>query len=201
MRFWNRSSRQDDRSHRDVTRPRGPSRKRRLQLESLEERMVLSTYTLSEFFSAGVPVVRETVNSVTTNFVNPTSPFMVNTGSGATRSTSWTPPPASPSRSIGFASDTVNVGNAGSVQGILAAVNIQNPPSFTTLNVNDSADTDGADRDAEHVRLGRRQLGLDHRTGPGRDQLQVRRHQQREHHDRLGGRHGQRARHRRRRPA
>src|SRR5262249_37182447 len=37
-------------------------------------------------------------------------------------------------------SDTVNVGNAGSVQGILAAVTVQNPPSFTTLNVNDSAD-------------------------------------------------------------
>ena len=37
--------------------------------------------------------------------------------------------------------DTVNVGNAGSVQGILGALTIQNPPSFTTLNVNDSADT------------------------------------------------------------
>ena len=37
--------------------------------------------------------------------------------------------------------DTVNVGNAGSVQGILAAVNIENPPRFDTINVNDSADT------------------------------------------------------------
>ncbi len=36
--------------------------------------------------------------------------------------------------------DTVNVGNAGSVQGILGALNIQNPPNFTTLNINDSAD-------------------------------------------------------------
>ncbi|HJZ58110.1 MAG TPA: hypothetical protein VKE74_24425, partial [Gemmataceae bacterium] len=37
--------------------------------------------------------------------------------------------------------DTVNVGNAGSVQGIRGALTIQNPPSFTTLNVDDSADT------------------------------------------------------------
>ena len=37
--------------------------------------------------------------------------------------------------------DTVNVGNAGSVQGILGTLSIQNPPSFDTINVNDSADT------------------------------------------------------------
>ena len=32
---------------------------------------------------------------------------------------------------------------------------------------------DGADRDAEHLQLGRRQLGLDHRAGSGGDRLQV----------------------------
>ena len=37
--------------------------------------------------------------------------------------------------------DTVNVGNAGSVQGILGTLNIQNPPNFDTINVDDSADT------------------------------------------------------------
>ena len=37
--------------------------------------------------------------------------------------------------------DTVNVGNAGSVQGILGALTVRNPPSFDTLNINDSADT------------------------------------------------------------
>jgi hypothetical protein len=37
--------------------------------------------------------------------------------------------------------DTVNVGNAGSLQGILGVLNIENPPDFTTLNINDSADT------------------------------------------------------------
>jgi hypothetical protein len=37
--------------------------------------------------------------------------------------------------------DTVNVGNAGSLQAILGTLTIQNPPNFTTLNINDSADT------------------------------------------------------------
>src|SRR5262249_13384826 len=34
-----------------------------------------------------------------------------------------------------------HVSNAGSVQGILGSLLIRNPPSFTTLNINDSADT------------------------------------------------------------
>jgi hypothetical protein len=42
---------------------------------------------------------------------------------------------------VGKGFDTVNVGNAGSVQGILGAVSISNPPSFTTLSIDDSADT------------------------------------------------------------
>ena len=37
--------------------------------------------------------------------------------------------------------DVVNVGNGGSVQGILGTLNLQNPLSFNTINVNDSADT------------------------------------------------------------
>jgi hypothetical protein len=37
--------------------------------------------------------------------------------------------------------DTVNVGNAGSLQGIHGVLNIQNHPLFTTININDSADT------------------------------------------------------------
>jgi hypothetical protein len=36
--------------------------------------------------------------------------------------------------------DTVNVGNAGSVQGILGTLTIEDPPSFTTIDINDSAD-------------------------------------------------------------
>jgi hypothetical protein len=36
--------------------------------------------------------------------------------------------------------DTINVGNAGSVQGILAPVTITNPPNWNTINIDDSAD-------------------------------------------------------------
>ena len=36
---------------------------------------------------------------------------------------------------------TVNVGNAGSVQAINSALTITNPPAYTTVNVNDSADS------------------------------------------------------------
>src|SRR5262249_53104356 len=42
---------------------------------------------------------------------------------------------------IGHGRDTVNLGSNGSLQGITGAVNVSNPSSFTTLNVNDSADT------------------------------------------------------------
>ena len=55
--------------------------------------------------------------------------------------------------------DTVNVGNAGSVQGILGALNIQNPPSFTHDQRQRLGRHDGADRDAEHLQLGRRNWG------------------------------------------
>jgi hypothetical protein len=39
--------------------------------------------------------------------------------------------------------DTVNVGNNGSVQAIAATLNIENPPSFDVLTIDDSADTTG----------------------------------------------------------
>jgi Immunoglobulin I-set domain/Dockerin type I domain len=39
--------------------------------------------------------------------------------------------------------DTVNVGDAGSVQGIVGTLNIENPPSFDALTIDDSADTTG----------------------------------------------------------
>jgi hypothetical protein len=41
----------------------------------------------------------------------------------------------------GGGSDTVNVGNGGSVQGILGALYVENTPGSTMLNINDSADT------------------------------------------------------------
>jgi hypothetical protein len=41
---------------------------------------------------------------------------------------------------FGYSATTVNIGNSGSVQGILGTLNIENRPSFTTINVDDSAD-------------------------------------------------------------
>src|SRR5207237_5431604 len=41
----------------------------------------------------------------------------------------------------GSGSDTVNIGFGGSVQGITGAVNIENPLSYSTVYVDDSADT------------------------------------------------------------
>jgi hypothetical protein len=43
--------------------------------------------------------------------------------------------------SSGGGSDTVNVGSDGSLQGILGPLYIENPPAYTTLNIDDSADT------------------------------------------------------------
>ena len=142
MRFWKRSIRQDDRSHRDVTRARVPSRKQRLQLENLEERHLLSTYTVSESYLFGIiPTVTETVNNTTTNYYFPSSPFVVNTGSGSNTVNILNTSAHIAINETGAGSDTVNVGSGGSVQGILAPVTLQNPPNWNTINVNDSADT------------------------------------------------------------
>ena len=114
-------------------------------MENLEERALLSTYTLSEIYIpipfAPISIVQETVNNTTTTYYNPPSPFVVNTGSGSNTVNILNTSADIAINEIGSGTDTVNVGNGGSVQGILAAVNIQNPPSYNTINVNDSADT------------------------------------------------------------
>jgi hypothetical protein len=46
-----------------------------------------------------------------------------------------------PTTLMGHAAETVHVGNAGSLAGLAGTLTIQNPPNFTTLNVDDSADT------------------------------------------------------------
>jgi hypothetical protein len=45
-----------------------------------------------------------------------------------------------PTSIVGHANGTVNIGNAGSVQHILGPLTISNPPSYFTVNVDDSAD-------------------------------------------------------------
>src|SRR5271157_28426 len=114
MRFWKRSIRQDDRSHRDFTRARGPSRKRRLQLESLEGRTLLSTYTISEFSFFGGPAVQETINGNTTYHFNASSPFVVTTGSGTNTVNILNTSAGIAIDEIGGGYDTVNVGSGGS---------------------------------------------------------------------------------------
>jgi hypothetical protein len=44
---------------------------------------------------------------------------------------------------VGHGTDTVNVGNTGSTQGILGAVSVSNPPNYTALTIDDSADATG----------------------------------------------------------
>jgi hypothetical protein len=45
-----------------------------------------------------------------------------------------------PMNIVGAGSDTVNLGSAGSVQGITATVNIENPSNYNTITIDDSAD-------------------------------------------------------------
>jgi hypothetical protein len=50
---------------------------------------------------------------------------------------------STPTSIVGHSTVTVNIGNAGSVQQIVGLVTITNPPSLTTVNVDDSADGAG----------------------------------------------------------
>jgi hypothetical protein len=115
-------------------------------LENLEERSLLSTYEISEFVltnlthNFNIPVVSETVNNVRTDYFNPPSPFVVNTGGGSNTVNILDTSAGIAINEIGFGSDTVNVGHDRSVQDIVAPVTIQNPPSYNTINVDDSAD-------------------------------------------------------------
>ena len=99
------------------------------------------TVTLSTFTSGGSPwgSITGLVPAAINYKYADTSSVSATTGSGAdtvnVRSTGVT---TNLSTSGGL--DVVNVGNAGSVQGILGALNVQNPPSHDTINVNDSAD-------------------------------------------------------------
>jgi hypothetical protein len=88
--------------------------------------------------------VVETVNNVTTTYVDPPSPFVVRTGNGSSTVNILNTSAGIPINVIENGPATVNVGSGGSVQGIVAAVSIQNPDGEgegqNTVNVNDSAD-------------------------------------------------------------
>jgi hypothetical protein len=87
MSLWKRSISQDSHHHRASNKARYPSRKRRLQLENLEERALLSTYTpsgnlpltepglLTSSIGVVTPATRLVVTSQPPAFVKPGSPF------------------------------------------------------------------------------------------------------------------------------
>ena len=140
MRFWKRSIRRDSRSQRDFARARKSVWLRRPQLENLEERTLLSTYTISEHYSLGTPIVSETVDGVTTNYGTSGSPFVFSTASASNTVNILDTSAGIAINESGSGLDTVNIGNGGNVQGILAPVTLQNPPLRNTISIDDHAD-------------------------------------------------------------
>jgi hypothetical protein len=74
---------------------------------------------------------------------NDVSAVNVYNGAGSTTNVYSTPQNGhSPTTTIdGISRDTVNVGDSTGVQDIAGTLNVVNPPSYTTLNINDAADT------------------------------------------------------------
>ncbi len=127
-------------SRRSATRSGSPLRKRRPQLESLEGRVVLSTYTLSEYIFFGQHVV-ETINGKTTDqVVNPNSTFVVHTAAGTNTVNVLDTLASIPISVAGSGQNSVNVGDAGSVQNIKATVSVESTGK-STVSVDDSADS------------------------------------------------------------
>jgi len=145
MSFWKRSIRQVRPVHRDPARSRrAPSRSCRFQLENLEGRALLSTYTISEYLAGSqAHVVVQVNNSPPSDTIVTGSPlptFVLNTDSLVDTIDIENTSARVPIQVNTANQDTVNVGNAGSVQGILAPVTIDDPPSWNTINIDDSAD-------------------------------------------------------------
>jgi hypothetical protein len=68
---------------------------------------------------------------------------------------------------IGQGQDTVNVGNAGSVQAIYGSLTISDPPSLTTVNVDDSADSAARTVSLDTVSIGGSSYGSIAGLAPG----------------------------------
>ncbi len=144
MKFWNRPIRPADRARRLSTSARCPNRNGRLRLEDLEGRTLLSTYTISEVLNpfTGAKGVSVQVNtSPATVTYNPTTTVVVNTASGTDTVDILNTSEGLPIEIAGQGQDTVNVGNNGSVQGIVGSVSFGPSASFTAININDASDT------------------------------------------------------------
>jgi len=146
MNFWKRSIRQVRPVHRDPARSRrAPSRSCRLQLEDLEGRALLSTWTLAEYLDASSArhVVEQFNNSPPSDITitgNPTPTFVLNTESAVPDTVYIQNTSAGvPIKINGHNQDTINLGSAGSVQGFLAPVTLDNPSSHNTIWIFDDA--------------------------------------------------------------
>ena len=73
-------------------------------------------------------------------FINQVNHITINTGGGSNTVNILNTSSASPVTINGGGSDKINIGSGGSVQQINGTVSIEDPPSFATINVDDSAD-------------------------------------------------------------
>jgi Ca2+-binding RTX toxin-like protein len=64
----------------------------------------------------------------------------INTGSGANTVNILNTTYTAPVSVVGDGADTINIGSGGSVQGIQGSISLENPPSFDTINIDDSND-------------------------------------------------------------
>jgi hypothetical protein len=132
-----------------------PASRSRLGVESLERRELLSATPLNWIapsgsgpnaivlqVSGGDLQVLDNGNLVADQAIASTSAVSLTAGSNTTNTFSITGTAAGVPTTITCQTlnDTVNVGLNGSVQGIRGALTITNPPSFTTIHVDDSAD-------------------------------------------------------------
>jgi hypothetical protein len=113
-------------------------------LEDLEGRTLLSTYTLSEFYSyfagSAIPAVKLTVDNTTTYYFNPPSPFVVTTSWGNNSVVTILDTSAHIPVEVDCAGPSdVHVGSQDNVRGILADVNIYNCNDYNQwITVDDS---------------------------------------------------------------
>src|SRR5262249_33988389 len=94
--------------------------------------------------SEGQPLITlngQTFSFTSDPFINHVTSITINPGGGANTINVERTSSSAPVSIVGSSRDTVNIGIGGSVQSIRGNVSIENPPSFTAINVDDSADT------------------------------------------------------------
>jgi hypothetical protein len=110
--------------------------------DSTARTVTVDTAVLSDGFQYGV-LTGLSPGTIEYRAADMNAPVTIQTGTGGSTVDVYRTPGGFATDLVGHGADTVNVGLAGSVQGILGAVDVRNPPAFTTLNVDDSADPAG----------------------------------------------------------